>query len=136
MYGGKPAAGRHIPTVSTYRERREAKVERLGGWAGKRETAAAQTLQSLERYTGDYAFNTQPGSFPLRRRVIRQEDRAFESLRKAQGMRSRAAGIQSQLAGAIYSDDPDAIPALERQGRADAAERPDPSAPRRGATAP
>jgi hypothetical protein len=99
--------------VSTYRERREAKAERLRGWAGKRQTQAEAVFKSHEVYRGDTAFNTQPGHIPLRARVNRQDERAYESLQKAQRMESRASGIESQLAGAIYSDDPDAIPALE-----------------------
>jgi hypothetical protein len=97
----------------TYRERREAKAERLHGWAAKREADAARVFKRHEVYRGDTAFNTQPGHIPERARVNRQDERAYESRQKARGMESRASGIESQLAGAIYSDDPDAIPALE-----------------------
>ncbi len=97
----------------TYRERREARAERLRGWANKRETAAAATFKSHEVYRGDTAFNTQPGHIPERARVIAQTDRAVASLRKAEGMESRADNIESQLDHAIYSDDPDAAEALE-----------------------
>ena len=98
----------------TYRERREARAERLRGWAEKRQTDASATLRAItKQYGGDTAFNTQPGHIPERARVISREDKAFASLRKADGMESRAAGIEDQLASAIYSDDPDAIPALE-----------------------
>lgn len=97
----------------TYRERREAKAERLRDWAGKRQTAAAATFKSHEVYRGDTAFNTQPGHIPERTRVIAQTDRAVQSLRKAEGMESRADNIESQLDHAIYSDDPDAIEQLE-----------------------
>jgi hypothetical protein len=97
----------------TYRERREARAERLRGWAGTRQERAASTLASHEKYRGDHAFNFQPGHIPERARVIAREDRAFESLRKAASMESRASGIESQLERSIYSDDPDAIPALE-----------------------
>lgn len=97
----------------TYRERREARAERLRGWADKRVESASAVLESHERYRGDHAFNFQPGHIPARARVIAQQDRAFESLAKADGMASRAAGIESALATSIYSDDPDAIEALE-----------------------
>src|SRR5262249_14809548 len=50
-----------------------------------------------------------------RARVIAREDRAIESLRKAESMSRRADGIEEQLAGAIYSDDPDAIEALQQR---------------------
>lgn len=96
----------------TYRERREARAERLRGWAEKREQAAGAVLAAHEIYRGDTAFNTQPGRIPLRSRVIAQDERAFESLQKARRMVGRADGIESQLAGAIYSDDPDAIEQL------------------------
>jgi hypothetical protein len=97
----------------TYRERREAKAERLHGWAAKREADAAAVFKRHEVYRGDTAFNTQPGHIPLRAQVNRQDERAYESSQKAHRMESRASGIESQLVGAIYSDDPDAIPALE-----------------------
>ena len=96
----------------TYRERREARAERLRGWAEKREQAAGAVLAAHEIYRGDTAFNTQPGRIPLRSRVIAQDERAFASLQKARSMAGRADGIESQLAGAIYSDDPDAIEQL------------------------
>lgn len=99
--------------MSTYRERREAKAERLRGWAEKRETQASAVLASHERYRGDVAFYTQPGHIPERARVIAQSDRAFESLQKAENMASRANSIEGALATSIYSDDPDAIEALE-----------------------
>ncbi|MHB8394623.1 MAG: DUF3560 domain-containing protein, partial [Candidatus Dormibacteria bacterium] len=99
-------------TETTYRERREAKADRLRRWAEKRETAAGAVLAAHEIYRGDVAFNTQPGRIPLRSRVIAQDARAFESLQKAASMTSRADGIESQLEGAIYSDDPDAIEQL------------------------
>jgi hypothetical protein len=96
----------------TYRDRREARAERLGEWAGKRETRAAAVLTAGEPYRGDTAFNTQPGHIPERARLNAREDRAHESLVKAASMRSRAGGIESQLAAAIYDDDPDAITQL------------------------
>ena len=105
----------------TYRDRREARAENYREWAGKREQNAAAVFKANEPFTSDYAFNTQPGSFPLRRRVIASEDRAFRSLDKAESMRSRADGIESQLAAAIYDDDPDAIDQLRaRIGRLEA----------------
>jgi hypothetical protein len=96
----------------TYRERREARAERLNEWAGTRETRAAAVFQAGERYHGDTAFNTQPGHIPERARLNAREDRAHESLGKAASMRSRADGIEGQLANAIYEDDPDAVEQL------------------------
>jgi Domain of unknown function (DUF3560) len=99
----------------TYRERREAKADRLDGWAEKREADAGAVIERNRTYTGDIAFNTQPGHIPLRARVIKQNDNAFASLNKARSMSARADGIRSQLAEAIYSDDPDAIDRLEQR---------------------
>ena len=93
----------------TYRDRREARAERLIEWAGKREERAAAVFKAGEPFTSDYAFNTQPGHIPFRARLIAREDRAYESTVKAASMRSRAAGIEDQLATSIYDDDPDAI---------------------------
>lgn len=97
----------------TYRERREARAERLRGWAEKRAQRAAAVLASGEKYRGDVAFNTQPGHIPARARLIAATDRAFESMKKAESMSSRAAEIERQADRAIYSDDHDAIEKLE-----------------------
>jgi phage shock protein A len=99
----------------TYRERRLRKAERLNEWADKREDKAEATLKADEVYRQDHAFNTQPGHIPIRAKVIAREDRAYESLTKASSMRSRAASIEAQAEGAIYSDDPDAIERLEQR---------------------
>lgn len=98
--------------MATYRERRMARADRLRGWADTREQRARATLAHDRIYTDDYAFNTQPGHIPERARVIAREDRAYESLAKAAGMTARADSIERQAAGAIYSDDPDAIEQL------------------------
>ena len=99
----------------TYREQREAKAERLRGWADKRTTDAAAVFKSHERYQGDTAFNTQPGHIPKRARVIAQADRAYQSLGKADRMASTAGGIEHQLDTSIYSDDEDAVERLEER---------------------
>lgn len=99
--------------MSTYRERREVRAERLRGWAEKREATAAAVFKANEVHTRDHAFNTQPGHIPIRAKIIASEDRQFESLQTAAGMTSRASGIEHQLATSIYSDDPDAIEQLQ-----------------------
>jgi phage shock protein A len=96
----------------TYRERREARAERVREWAGKREERAAAVFQAGDPYTNDIAFNTQPGHIPFRARLIAREDRAHESLAKAASMQSRADGIEGQLAASIYDDDPGAAEQL------------------------
>lgn len=98
--------------MTTTRERKQNKVERLRGWADTRAARANAVFKQNERYTTDHAFNTQPGHIPFRAKIIRQEDNAFRSLDKARGMTARAAGIEDQLDKAIYSDDPDAAEAL------------------------
>ena len=101
--------------MTTYRERRQRRAENYRTWAGKREQTAAAVFKANEPYTSDYAFNTQPGHIPERARIIRQEDRQFESLNKAASMRGRADTIEDQLATSIYDDDPDAIEQLRER---------------------
>jgi hypothetical protein len=96
----------------TYRDRREARAERLNEWAETREQRAAAVLKASEPFRGDHAFNTQPGHIPFRARLIASEDRAYKSQNKAASMRSRADGIESQLANSIYEGDPDAVEQL------------------------
>jgi len=105
----------------TYRDRREARAENYREWAAKRQKAAEPVLAERERYRGDHAFNFQPGHIPERARLIAREERMFRSLDKAESMRSRADGIEAQLATSIYDDDPDAIEQLRaRIGRLEA----------------
>lgn len=99
----------------TYRERRERKADRLRGWADKRKVDAAQVFKAGAPFTGDIAFNTQPGHIPFRAKLIAREDRAFESVRKADSMEARASGIERQLDASIYSDDADAIERLKER---------------------
>ncbi len=98
----------------TYRERREAKAERLRGWAEKRaEKADSLRAATPDSIRHDWAFITQPGHIPERARMNRRDERAMEHGAKAREMASRAAGIDAQADGAIYSDDPDAVEQLE-----------------------
>lgn len=97
----------------TYRERREARAERLREYAAKRESGAAAIHRSQEPYRGDHAYNFQPANpnsslARLRRRENARTERAFESESKAREMASRAETIDRQAERAIYSDDPDA----------------------------
>jgi hypothetical protein len=101
--------------MTTYRERRQAKAERYREWAEKRAQRSAEVFKAGEVYRGDHAFNFQPGHIPQRARLIAREDRAHESLRKAERMNEKADHIEAQLDASIYDDDPDAIEALERR---------------------
>ena len=107
--------------MTTYRERREARAERLRDWAEKREARSAAAFQAAHQRADMIPFG-QPilvghHSEKRHRRDLGRIDSSMrqgvESARKAESMQSRASNIESQLAGAIYSDDPDAIPALE-----------------------
>ena len=82
--------------IREYRtEAAERKAERLEGWAEKREAKAEAALNSHPEIRRDWAFITQPGRIPLRERMNRADDRAFESLAKARHMRGRAAGLRA-----------------------------------------
>ena len=109
--------------MSTYRERREARAERLREWAEKREAKSAAAFRSAHEGADMIPFG-QPilvghHSEKRHRRDLGRIDsamgRGVEHARKAESMQSRAGNIESQLERSIYSDDPDAIPALERR---------------------
>lgn len=97
------------------RERKQARAERLRGWAETRQERAHAQLTSNPEMRHDWAFITQPGRIVARERMNRADDRAFQSLRKANDMERRAQGIEAQLDGSIYSDDVDAIERLEER---------------------
>jgi hypothetical protein len=97
----------------TRRERLENKLAKREEWAAKRRSAAGAVFQAHEKYRGDHAFNTQPGHIPERARVIRREEKAFESLQVADHHDSCAKGIANALDNSIFSDDGDAVEALE-----------------------
>jgi hypothetical protein len=69
---------------------RDRKADRYEAWARRRRQLAEAVIAANRSYTDDIAFNTQPGHIPLRNRIIRQNDRAFESLKKAKEMEHRA----------------------------------------------
>ncbi len=70
----------------TYRERREARADRLRGWAGKRREKAEALGASVAPYHGDTAFWTQPGAIPERSRLYSRMDRAVGHSEKAASM--------------------------------------------------
>ena len=117
---GEGLAGYGRPT---YRERREAKAERLREWSEKR---AAKATVDLGR--GHQMFDAIPFGQPIlvghhsergdrayRGRAGAAIDRGLEHQAKAQDFERRADGIESQLKGSIYRDDPDAIEQLEER---------------------
>lgn len=104
----------------TYRERREARADRLDEWAEKREAKAAADLERARSMASVIPFGqpilvghySERSDRNYRARIGSTYDRAFESAQKAESMSSRAAGIRDQLDRSIYSDDPDAVEAL------------------------
>ena len=97
----------------TRRERLEQKLEKREEWAAGRRTKAASVYTYTQRYRGDHAFNFQPGHIPERARVIRMEDRAREDAAMAQHHDAKAAGLAGQLDRTVFSDDDNAVAALE-----------------------
>lgn len=107
--------------MGTYRERRLARAEQLAGWAAAREAKSDAAHEASRAATAQIPFG-QPilvGHHSERRHraaVERGRNAADASLthaRKADEMAQRAATIEAQAAGAIYSDDPDAIERLQ-----------------------
>ena len=73
----------------------EQKAARLDQWASKREQDANRQLNSNPSIRHDIAFNTQPGHIPFRARLIKADERAFESLEKAGEMHAKAASLRN-----------------------------------------
>lgn len=105
----------------TYRDRREAKAERLREWAAKREAKASASFDRA-RQIGEMIPFGQPilaghHSEGRHRRDLGRIDSGMragvENQRAAESMLSRAANIEAAASQAIYSDDPDAVEALE-----------------------
>ncbi len=106
--------------MSTYRERREARADRLDGWADKRQTRGEATLDRARTMADAIPFG-QPmlvdhysyrRDVNYRNRINSTFRRSFEDLNKATSMTSRAANIRAAADRAIYSDDDNAVEAL------------------------
>ncbi len=81
--------------IREYRqEAADHKADKYEEWAAKRTKEATATLNHNRTYTDDIAFNTQPGHFPLRARVINQNDRAYESLQVANRFKEKAQNLR------------------------------------------
>jgi hypothetical protein len=104
----------------TYREKREAKAERLREWAEKREAKADEAYAGVKSITDRIPFgqpilvghHSERGARADQRRIENGMDKFSEHLGKAGDMRSRAENIERQARTSIYSDDPDAVEAL------------------------
>lgn len=105
----------------TYRDRREARADRLDGWADKRDDKATAGFEKAHALSDLIPFG-QPilvGHHSEGRhrnhidRINSTGQRALEDSRKADEMHSKAANIRAAADHAIYSDDTDAIERLE-----------------------
>lgn len=103
--------------MTTYRERREARAERLEEWAAKRVAKAEAIEETVQPFQSDIAFITQPGHKMqrLRDKVNARGDKAWEHQKKAKKMQGWADTIKGQLDNSIYDDDPDAIERLQER---------------------
>ncbi len=108
------------PIRRTYRERREARAERLREWAAKRETRAEQAAASVDTLTsliplGQPILRGHHSQWRAERdrdRIVNGTRRVVEHSTKAHDFISRAANIEAAAKRAIYSDDADAITRL------------------------
>jgi hypothetical protein len=105
----------------TYRERREARAERLHDWAGSREGKSAAAFGNAHRIAEQIPFG-QPilVGHHSEGRARKDQERIHNGMRagidhsrKAESMRSRADNIEAAAKRAIYTDDENAIEALE-----------------------
>ncbi len=115
----------------TYRDRRQARAERLREWADKRETRAAVALEDASRRADAIPFgqpilvghHSEGRDRRYRAGIARKMDQGVEHRRKAEDMRRRADSIEAAADRAIYDDDPDAVPRLRERIRGLEAER-------------
>ena len=109
--------------MSTYRERREAKADRLREWADKREVKSDEAFERSRAISDMIPFG-QPilVGHHSEGRARRDQDRIHSGMsrgvehgRKAEEFRSRADNIEAAAEKAVYSDDVDAIERLEER---------------------
>jgi len=100
----------------TYRERREARAQRLRGWADKRDAKASAGFAAAQRVADGIPMG-QPILVGHHSEGHARRDQArihsgmragIENANKADAMRARADNIERAADRAIYSDDPDA----------------------------
>ena len=107
----------------TRRERMEARAERRRDWAASRSAKAAAGYRVGDSYRDadgrmDWALVTQPGYIPERARINRAHERAAEHAKMAAHHIGKAVGTEQALERTIFSDDPNAIEALEAKAAA------------------
>lgn len=107
----------------TRRERLERKLEKRREWAAGRRAKATASFDAAREAVAGIPFG-QPilvGHHSEKRHraaLARQESRAMagvESSRMAEHHEQKADGLESQLESSIFSDDPDAIEALQKR---------------------
>lgn len=87
---------KEVEDIRAFRlEKAERKAERYEGWAAKRKEKANRDLNSYPSIRHDWAFITQPGHIPFRARMNRADDRAFESLKVAEGFEAKAESLRN-----------------------------------------
>jgi len=104
----------------TYRERREARAERLRDWADKRDDKADAAFGTAKTVADGIPFgqpilvghHSEGHARRDRDRIDNGMRRGIENTRKADQMRDKAENIERAATHAIYSDDPDAADAL------------------------
>jgi len=81
--------------IRQYRqEAADRRADKYEGWASKRRDKAETQLTSHPEVRHDYAFITQPGRIPMRNRMNKADNRAFESLQIADKMQSKADSLR------------------------------------------
>lgn len=107
--------------MSTYRERREARADRLDGWADGRERKAGAEYERASAKADAIPLgqpilvghHSEGRDRRYREGISRGFERSFEHAKKARKMSSTAAEIRRQADHAVYSDDVDAVERLE-----------------------
>lgn len=107
--------------MTTYRERRLAKAERLRGWSESNAAKAAGEHASAESRASVIPFgqpilvghHSEGRDRRYRAGISRSFERSFELSDRAAGQAERANSIEAQAEHAIYSDDEDAVERLE-----------------------
>lgn len=109
--------------MTTYRERREKRAERLEGWAGSRAADADAAFGRAHEIADGIPFG-QPilvghhSEGRARRdqaRIVSSMAAGVESSRMADRHAERAQNVREQLGESIYSDDVDAVDALRER---------------------
>jgi hypothetical protein len=107
----------------TRRERLERKVERRQAWAESAAERSSAALSSARSMASGIPFgqpilvghHSEHRDRRYRERIRGKFERGFAENSKAQHHERKAAGLAHQLETSIFSDDEDAIPALERK---------------------